>query len=56
VLSFDMGGTTAKAGTIFGGVPEISASFEAAGFDAQRPRGQGQRLSGALSRSSIWPR
>ena len=31
VLSFDMGGTTAKAGTIFGGVPEISASFEAAG-------------------------
>jgi N-methylhydantoinase A len=31
VLSFDMGGTTAKAGTIFRGVPEISASFEAAG-------------------------
>ncbi|HEX3548863.1 MAG TPA: hydantoinase/oxoprolinase family protein [Candidatus Elarobacter sp.] len=31
VLSFDMGGTTAKAGTIFEGVPEISASFEAAG-------------------------
>jgi len=31
VLSFDMGGTTAKAGTIMGGVPEISASFEAAG-------------------------
>jgi N-methylhydantoinase A len=31
VLSFDMGGTTAKAGTIFGGIPEISASFEAAG-------------------------
>ena len=31
VLSFDMGGTTAKAGTIFGGVPEVSASFEAAG-------------------------
>ena len=31
VLSFDMGGTTAKAGTIRGGVPEISASFEAAG-------------------------
>jgi len=31
VLSFDMGGTTAKAGTVFGGVPEISASFEAAG-------------------------
>jgi N-methylhydantoinase A len=31
VLSFDMGGTTAKAGTVFGGVPAISASFEAAG-------------------------
>jgi N-methylhydantoinase A len=31
VLSFDMGGTTAKAGTVFGGVPEVSASFEAAG-------------------------
>ena len=31
VLSFDMGGTTAKAGTIFDGVPQISSSFEAAG-------------------------
>ena len=31
VLSFDMGGTTAKAGTVFGGVPQISAAFEAAG-------------------------
>jgi len=31
VLSFDMGGTTAKAGTIFNGQPEVSASFEAAG-------------------------
>jgi N-methylhydantoinase A len=31
VLSFDMGGTTAKAGTIFNGVPEVSAWFEAAG-------------------------
>ncbi|MDQ2858020.1 MAG: hydantoinase/oxoprolinase family protein [Candidatus Eremiobacteraeota bacterium] len=31
VLSFDMGGTTAKAGTIFRGLPEVSASFEAAG-------------------------
>jgi N-methylhydantoinase A len=31
VLSFDMGGTTAKAGTIIGGKPEVSASFEAAG-------------------------
>ena len=31
VLSFDMGGTTAKAGTIHDGVPEVSAAFEAAG-------------------------
>jgi N-methylhydantoinase A len=31
VLSFDMGGTTAKAGTIFRGAPEIGGSFEAAG-------------------------
>jgi N-methylhydantoinase A len=31
VLSFDMGGTTAKAGTIVGGEPEIAYEFEAAG-------------------------
>ena len=31
VLSFDMGGTTAKAGTIAGGEPEIAYEFEAAG-------------------------
>jgi N-methylhydantoinase A len=31
VLSFDMGGTTAKAGTIIGGAPEIAYEFEAAG-------------------------
>jgi N-methylhydantoinase A len=31
VLSFDMGGTTAKAGTVLDGRPEISTSFEAAG-------------------------
>ncbi len=31
VLSFDMGGTTAKAGTIVGGEPEIATEFEAAG-------------------------
>jgi len=31
VLSFDMGGTTAKAGTVFDGEPQISTSFEAAG-------------------------
>ncbi len=31
VLSFDMGGTTAKAGTIVDGSPEIAYEFEAAG-------------------------
>ncbi len=31
VLSFDMGGTTAKAGTIVGGNPRVAAEFEAAG-------------------------
>lgn len=31
VLSFDMGGTTAKAGTIAGGLPTIAYEFEAAG-------------------------
>ncbi len=31
VLSFDMGGTTAKAGTIVDGAPEIAHEFEAAG-------------------------
>jgi N-methylhydantoinase A len=31
VLSFDMGGTTAKAGTITGGTPHVAAEFEAAG-------------------------
>jgi N-methylhydantoinase A len=31
VLSFDMGGTTAKAGTIRDGTPEIATEFEAAG-------------------------
>ena len=30
VLSFDMGGTTAKAATILRGVPEVSGAFEAA--------------------------
>ncbi|MBV9645832.1 MAG: hydantoinase/oxoprolinase family protein [Candidatus Eremiobacteraeota bacterium] len=30
-LSFDMGGTTAKAGTVLAGVPQLAAEFEAAG-------------------------
>src|SRR5579872_777467 len=31
VLSFDMGGTTAKAGTVFDGEPQVVGEFEAAG-------------------------
>jgi N-methylhydantoinase A len=31
ILSFDMGGTTAKAGTVVDGTPEIAREFEAAG-------------------------
>ncbi len=31
ILSFDMGGTTAKAGTVFGGRPQVVAEFEAGG-------------------------
>ena len=31
LLSFDMGGTTAKAGTIVDGVPQVAGEFEAAG-------------------------
>ena len=49
VLSFDMGGTTAKAGTVFGGVPEISASFEAAGSTHSGRSVKGSGYPGALS-------
>ncbi|HVN68684.1 MAG TPA: hydantoinase/oxoprolinase family protein [Candidatus Binatia bacterium] len=31
VLSFDMGGTTAKAGAILDGIPQVAGEFEAAG-------------------------
>ena len=43
VLSFDMGGTTAKAGTIVGGTPEIAYEFEAAGatHSGRAARGSG---------------
>ena len=43
VLSFDMGGTTAKAGTILGGAPETVAEFEAAGrtHSGRHVRGSG---------------
>ncbi len=43
ILSFDMGGTTAKAGTIVGGVPEIAHEFEAAGVSHS---GRAQKGSG----------
>jgi N-methylhydantoinase A len=49
VLSFDMGGTTAKAGTIIGGAPEIAYEFEAAGATHSGRASPGQRISGALS-------
>ena len=45
VLSFDMGGTTAKAGAIVRGTPEIGTSFEAAG----------QTHSGRAARGSGYP-
>jgi N-methylhydantoinase A len=43
ILSFDMGGTTAKAGTIVGGTPEIAHEFEAAGASHS---GRAQKGSG----------
>ena len=43
ILSFDMGGTTAKAGTVLDGVPEIAAEFEAAG---KTHSGRAQKGSG----------
>jgi N-methylhydantoinase A len=43
ILSFDMGGTTAKAGTIVGGAPEIAHEFEAAGASHS---GRAQKGSG----------
>ena len=43
ILSFDMGGTTAKAGTILDGRPEIAHEFEAAGASHS---GRAQKGSG----------
>jgi N-methylhydantoinase A len=43
ILSFDMGGTTAKAGTIVDGAPEIAHEFEAAGASHS---GRAQKGSG----------
>ena len=41
VLSFDMGGTTAKAGTVFGGEPQVVGEFEAAGRTHSGRSGKG---------------
>lgn len=43
VFSFDMGGTTAKAGAIVGGSPEVGTAFEAAGHthSGRAARGSG---------------
>ncbi|MDE1852331.1 MAG: hydantoinase/oxoprolinase family protein [Thaumarchaeota archaeon] len=48
VLTFDMGGTTAKAGTVIGGEPDIISEFEAAGktHSGRSIRGSGYPVRG----------
>jgi len=48
VLTFDMGGTTAKAGTVIGGEPDIINEFEAAGrtHSGRSIRGSGYPVRG----------
>ncbi len=48
VLTFDMGGTTAKAGTIINGQPELISEFEAAGrtHSGKSIRGSGYPVRG----------
>ena len=48
VLTFDMGGTTAKAGTVIDGEPEITNEFEAAGrtHSGRSIRGSGYPVRG----------
>lgn len=48
VLTFDMGGTTAKAGTVTGGEPDIVSEFEAAGrtHSGRSIRGSGYPVRG----------
>ncbi len=48
VLTFDMGGTTAKAGTVMDGEPEITTEFEAAGrtHSGRSIRGSGYPVRG----------
>ncbi|MDA4125550.1 MAG: hydantoinase/oxoprolinase family protein [Thaumarchaeota archaeon] len=50
VLTFDMGGTTAKAGTVVGGEPELTSEFEAAGrtHSGRSIRGSGYPVRGSF--------
>ena len=47
-LTFDMGGTTAKAGTVIGGEPEVVGEFEAAGrtHSGRSVKGSGYAVRG----------
>jgi len=50
VLTFDMGGTTAKAGAVIGGEPEVIEEFEAAGktHSGRSIRGSGYAVRGSF--------
>ncbi len=50
VLTFDMGGTTAKAGTVVDGEPDITREFEAAGrtHSGRSIRGSGYAVRGSF--------
>lgn len=50
VLTFDMGGTTAKAGTVVGGEPDTTREFEAAGrtYSGRSIRGSGYAVRGSF--------
>ncbi|HME19096.1 MAG TPA: hydantoinase/oxoprolinase family protein [Nitrososphaerales archaeon] len=50
VLTFDMGGTTAKAGAVVGGEPEVVEEFEAAGrtHSGRSIRGSGYAVRGSF--------
>lgn len=50
VLSFDMGGTTAKACTVVGGEPDVTREFEAAGrtHSGRSIRGSGYAVRGSF--------
>ena len=56
VLSFDMGGTTAKAGTIVGGAAGDRVRVRSRRCDAQRTRDARAAAIRCAFRSSIWPK